>query len=116
MTEKSIFVDILGKYISVIECKKTDEWNIKLKQAWENLLAEFISHANVTYKTTTVKSFYDNYKRGGSFGPILDDIIVKLLALIKDQTEPPANIKDYEASFNENHNTVFMYVWGPTLR
>ena len=58
-------MDIIGKYISVIECKKRDGRNIKLKeQAWENLLAEFNSHENVTKRNIKqLKSLYDNYKR-----------------------------------------------------
>ena len=73
----------------MIECIKTDGRLIKLKeQAWENLLAEFSSHANVTKRNIKqLKSFYDNYKRkskkqyadekvesmktgGGTIGPI----------------------------------------------
>ena len=47
---------------------------------------------------------------GGTIGPIVDDISVKLLTLIKAQTEPLANTKDSDASFHEYHNTVFMHV------
>ena len=108
--------------------------DIKLKeQAWENLLAEFNSHANVTKRNMKQLIFYDNYKRkskkqfsnekvenmktgGGTIGPILDGIIVKLLALIKDQTEPLANTKDSDVSFHENHNTVFMHVLRPNFK
>ena len=79
---------------------------------WESHLAEFNSHANVTkHNIKQLKSFYDNYKRkskkqyaiekvdsmkteGGTIGPILDYISVKLLALIKDQTDPLANTND----------------------
>ena len=63
-----------------------------------------------------LKSFYDNYKRGGTFGRMLDDIIVKLLALIKDQTEPFANTMDCDASFHENHSTMSMLVLRPNFK
>ena len=47
----------------MIECKNTGGRNIRLKeQAWENLLAEFNSHAYVTkHNIKQLKSFYDNY-------------------------------------------------------
>ncbi|PSN52640.1 hypothetical protein C0J52_08814 [Blattella germanica] len=65
ITDKTIFVNILEKYVSVIECKKTDGNNIQIKeQAWENLLQEFNSHPNVTKRNVKqLKLFYDNYKR-----------------------------------------------------
>ena len=53
---------------------------------------------------------------GGTVGPILDDISVKLLALIKNQTEPLGNTKDSNVSFHENHNTVFMHVLRPNFK
>ena len=47
---------------------------------------------------------------GGTIGPILDDTIVKPLALIKYRTELLENTKGSDVSFHENHNTVFMHV------
>ena len=52
---------------------------------------------------------------GGTMSTILDDIIVKILGLIKE-TEPLANTKDCDVSFHENHNTVFMPVLRPNFK
>lgn len=121
-TEKSIFIEILQKYVCIIENKKTDGTTLRQKEAtWEKLCSDFNSYPNVAKRNVKqLKSFYDNFKRkckksladekvermktGG--GPIntsnvMDESSMKLLSLLKDQINPLHNTKDSDAFYQE---------------
>ncbi|PSN33212.1 hypothetical protein C0J52_22045, partial [Blattella germanica] len=63
--EKSLFVDLVAKYISAIENKQTGGMTLKQKEAaWEQLTSDFNCSPNVNKRNVKqMKSFYDNFKR-----------------------------------------------------
>lgn len=63
ITEKVLVVELLRKYMHIIECKKTDTQSNKTKlAAWVQVAEEFNSYSNTYRNFKTSKSKYENLK------------------------------------------------------
>ncbi|PSN36540.1 hypothetical protein C0J52_22512 [Blattella germanica] len=117
--EKQIVIELIDKYKSIIENKKSDGVSVRQKEkAWADLCAEFNANLEVNNRTVKqIRQYYDNLKRsakkavsddklerfrtgGGVFKPSVDDDTAKLVAIIQDQVEPLQNPFDSNAEYN----------------
>ncbi|XP_066993763.2 uncharacterized protein [Anabrus simplex] len=123
--ERNLFVDLIAKYASIIENKRTDCVSVKEKDiAWDRLCREFNSDIRVTKRCTKqLKQFYVNMKRnakkekarvkietyktgGGTFPKGMNDCSEKLLAIMGDRVEPLQNPFDGDAEYNGDITVV----------
>ncbi|KAK4885090.1 hypothetical protein RN001_001361 [Aquatica leii] len=111
--EISLLIDVVSKFIVIVENKKTDGSTVKDKNdCWQRIADEFNASAlEASRSAGQLKTYYDNFKRktrkqnaddkaefyktgGGSFTKNLGPCGERLISMLKEQFRPDDNAFD----------------------
>ncbi|KAF0685879.1 fibrinogen silencer-binding protein-like, partial [Aphis craccivora] len=122
--EKSVLLDIVTEHFNIIECKKTDEVSVKLKNAEWQKIAEKFTATSSTYPrdSHSLKTLWENLKRkakaalamqaDNNYGTggrkakkvVADPIVDMVVGLIRPHVEPFHNI--YDDNYEECRSNI----------